>query len=388
MKHRSTSASLPLPGDWEEQFPTHRGHWFRKGDRIIVALTNQSSADDRGGQLGEVPTIPSSGPVTTADQIADALRRGSWELAIQSAIRGGVQDENRLTDMVFNARHPERQGRRLQPNEQSLIKEWLDIRERLVRPALRNAPARMPTVTGTASGQPPTRDANVALTQSIARARVPGMPGMTLQELIEKWRQQIAGEIPISLLLAFIRFESGGNFDNATHASGGGFYELGLFQTPGGSYGSCTGRGELWRKQPWHCSYDPPGRENPNDASEWYRLCRTIHADPNDWLNPTTQIRVGLLNLAQSGARRRMKFPGLFPRVGSDWYLRMAVLMPFAGGAGYSDKFLSPYSAQLAALAEDRRWEFMRGKLRSDFVRNVDEKMTLAGKLGYRPQPF
>src|SRR5882672_1014196 len=56
--------------------------------------------------------------------------------AIRTAIQSGVRDENRLTDLVFNTRHPERSGKRLQPKEEQLAREWLDIRDRLVRPAL------------------------------------------------------------------------------------------------------------------------------------------------------------------------------------------------------------------------------------------------------------
>jgi len=37
---------------------------------------------------------------------------------LQTAIEGGQRDENRLADLVFNARHPERGGQKLQPNEQ------------------------------------------------------------------------------------------------------------------------------------------------------------------------------------------------------------------------------------------------------------------------------
>jgi peptidoglycan hydrolase-like protein with peptidoglycan-binding domain len=57
--------------------------------------------------------------------------------AIQSAIQRGERDENRLTDTIFTARHPERRGQPLQQQDQPLIKEWLGIRDRLVRPALR-----------------------------------------------------------------------------------------------------------------------------------------------------------------------------------------------------------------------------------------------------------
>jgi hypothetical protein len=55
---------------------------------------------------------------------------------IRLSIQRGIPDGNRLTDIVFNARHPERRGQRLQSHERQLIREWLDIRNRLVRPAL------------------------------------------------------------------------------------------------------------------------------------------------------------------------------------------------------------------------------------------------------------
>jgi murein DD-endopeptidase MepM/ murein hydrolase activator NlpD len=81
------------------------------------------------------PPTPSGG-ATTSGQIVDAVRRGAWTAVIRLKIQSGERDENRLTDFVFFARHPERNGQRLQSHEQPLIQEWLEIRERLVRPAL------------------------------------------------------------------------------------------------------------------------------------------------------------------------------------------------------------------------------------------------------------
>src|SRR5262249_26026392 len=94
------------------------------------------------------PTTP-GGSAATPEPSAHALRRGLWSEAIRLAIQRGARDENRLTDMVFNARHPERRGRSLQPRERQLIREWLDIRERLVRPALRAFSAKVPPVAPT-----------------------------------------------------------------------------------------------------------------------------------------------------------------------------------------------------------------------------------------------
>src|SRR5262245_30393357 len=53
-------------------------------------------------------TASGGGIASTSGQVGDALRRGQWSAAIRLAISGGVRDENRLTEMVFNARHPER----------------------------------------------------------------------------------------------------------------------------------------------------------------------------------------------------------------------------------------------------------------------------------------
>ncbi len=76
---------------------------------------------------------------STFDKIQDTLRRGKDYLAVRREILSGNRDENKLTNMVFFARHPERQGQKIkkgEPNYQQLSQEWLDIRNRLVQPAL------------------------------------------------------------------------------------------------------------------------------------------------------------------------------------------------------------------------------------------------------------
>jgi hypothetical protein len=231
-------------------------------------------------------------------------------------------------------------------------------------------------------------DDPVVAAQGIARSEVPGMPGVSIQQLIERWNGKEGAKIriPLPVLLAFIKIESGGHFNNATHAAG--FYELGLFQTPAGRHGKCTGKGELWRPaRTWRCDYDPPGREVQGDPSPWAILCKNIRANPQDWTNPTTQVRVGLLDLTTAADGIQKAYRDLFPTVGSDWYLRMAVLMRFAGGGGYTRKVLRSHRGQLAMLPEDLRWNFLQGKLNDRYRRNVNEKMALATKLGYRSSP-
>lgn len=65
----------------------------------------------------------------------------SEQQLIQNALRQGHRNENYLTDIVFSARHPERKGRALQAHERRLRQEWIEIRNRLVRPALAKAVA-------------------------------------------------------------------------------------------------------------------------------------------------------------------------------------------------------------------------------------------------------
>lgn len=58
------------------------------------------------------------------------------------ALAAGERDENTLTDLVFHERHPELGGRRIRADERELAREWLQIRDTVVRPALRvGAPA-------------------------------------------------------------------------------------------------------------------------------------------------------------------------------------------------------------------------------------------------------
>jgi hypothetical protein len=79
--------------------------------------------------------------------VENALRQRQWSRAVGLLVLSdknfGIdrlrEIENRLTDIVFFARHRERDGKRLKPGEQGyqkLRQEWLDIRNLLVRPAL------------------------------------------------------------------------------------------------------------------------------------------------------------------------------------------------------------------------------------------------------------
>lgn len=109
------------------------GRWFRHQDRIVVLLNRPSAREDR--------------------EVADAPNADTT--AMRAAIQRGVRDENRLTDMIFNAHHPERRGQRLQASERDLGREWLLIRSQIVRPEL-----GAPTPAGAAAAPPAAQPAS------------------------------------------------------------------------------------------------------------------------------------------------------------------------------------------------------------------------------------
>lgn len=112
------------------------------------------SRRDLGREFGlsDAPWQPGTGaappPPAAPAPAAEATR-------LQDAVRGGLSDENRLTDVLFQARHPQLGGRRLRPDEKALVREWLRIRDTLVRPALARVAATPPVPNATAPAPPP-----------------------------------------------------------------------------------------------------------------------------------------------------------------------------------------------------------------------------------------
>lgn len=85
------------------------------------------------------------------ESVGKALRAGLEGVAIKLAAAAGVRDETTLTNLIFSVRHPERGGQNLtkgKPGYKELSREWLDIRNRLVRPAVRTTPASRPPSKG------------------------------------------------------------------------------------------------------------------------------------------------------------------------------------------------------------------------------------------------
>lgn len=298
--------------------------------------------------------------------------------AVRTRIAAGLRDAGALADLVFFQRHPERSGRKIGANERNLAAEWSVILRTIVRPELASAGAR--SNPGATVG-----DSEVAQTLAMAAAPAPKL-GITLEQLLRRYEAE-AGGIPIEVQLAFIHFEAGRLFDDATAGKWNdkykryipSFYELGVFQTPAGDHGCVNDAGVKT------CKYLPPGHnvENSQFGKGWRALSGAYPTEGN-WKDPTMQVRVGLWDLVTTADRVRSAFPDLFPSKLSEWWLRMAVLYAFAAGGGAARAFLGKYRSELLALPEAKRWDFLRGKsvgTSSFSPENVDKKMALAVKL-------
>ncbi len=74
------------------------------------------------------------------DTVRSAVKTGNLLLAVAAAVASGERNEEKLTNLLFFALHPERNRRKLQKGEpgfKQLSQEWVDLRNRWVRPYLR-----------------------------------------------------------------------------------------------------------------------------------------------------------------------------------------------------------------------------------------------------------
>ncbi|MFN0109459.1 MAG: hypothetical protein ACKVZH_11450 [Blastocatellia bacterium] len=111
-----------------------------QGEFAGETATTAARQRTRVASAGQNQVAPvASGIVRMPADVLQALRQKREPLAVQLAARNGLRDLTELTYLIFLARHPNRQGRwlkRREPQFAQFSREWTEIRERIVRPAL------------------------------------------------------------------------------------------------------------------------------------------------------------------------------------------------------------------------------------------------------------
>jgi hypothetical protein len=98
-------------------------------EELMSILAESDLESETGGIVGWVQTV------------GQRFREGSM---VADLIAQGIRDENKLTDEVFFARHPEWRGKSLSNAQVALRREWIEIRDSIVRPVLQNPPVVQP----------------------------------------------------------------------------------------------------------------------------------------------------------------------------------------------------------------------------------------------------
>jgi uncharacterized protein DUF2272/N-acetylmuramoyl-L-alanine amidase-like protein len=123
----------------------------RDGCRFIavVKVRDGSAASPPASPAGKADD--SSGLAALPGALANMVRTGGLALKVALAMLAGERDVQKLTSMLFYLRHPERGGARIRADETQLAKEWREIRDRIVKPALDRFSAQTPSAASTDS---------------------------------------------------------------------------------------------------------------------------------------------------------------------------------------------------------------------------------------------
>ena len=140
------NSKLGLGIDGDNAHIDVRGGWafwsyFKDKDRNERAVAEIRTYQRRKGAAGTAapvtaPTGGTSPAAGLAGQMLEAVGRGLWDVAVRLAIDSGITDATQLTNTLFYLRHPDLRGKRIEPQQGDLAREWIEIRDRWVKPAL------------------------------------------------------------------------------------------------------------------------------------------------------------------------------------------------------------------------------------------------------------
>lgn len=133
----SSGTDLYADCDGARQLGQHQGnsltigeHYNQVDQETELAMQHHIDLSPKGCDSSTVPPL-----------VKRALNYGFEKAAIHLAISFGQHDANRLIELVFCARHPELERQPVVKTEMQfndLLREWQDIRDKLVQPALSN----------------------------------------------------------------------------------------------------------------------------------------------------------------------------------------------------------------------------------------------------------
>lgn len=117
-------------GGWDPGFLREEPYF--DWDHVYDAIERLwNDEPDAGGEPSIIDTLTDLGR-----GFLDLIATGRERAAVLDAHAQGVTDPDQLTNLVFFARHPEMDGRRIEADETDLAQEWIDIRDSVVLPAL------------------------------------------------------------------------------------------------------------------------------------------------------------------------------------------------------------------------------------------------------------
>jgi len=354
---------------------------------IQLSVSSNAASGGRQNPIASTPSIFSSIP----QAVLDALSRGLESLALRLAIFWGRRDENKLTSLLFFFRHPERKGQKLtrgEPRFEQLQKEWRDIRDRLVRPALKQSQSavssvKAPTGTSATSGlsmqgkaghcqKSPQQWAQSNLTKMTRWWKNTDMFGGKLIQLpvgakLREMTPKVFPGVPVEVILGFCA--NGTVRENTTECKPNAppnatcrrqkFHEIGLFGTEAGPR---TG---------------PAPNPNPKaEDNSWGKLAnhplvksllggRSATMAPDGWKTAIAdQVAVGLVNIREQGLKVVARLaPSIRPNVSASPSLFFIACCFMGWSAGYprAAKHLNQFADVLANVPEEKRWgEFLR----------------------------